>query len=132
MKQFYLAGGMAGMDFKESNNWRVKLQSALLDIAKVINPNDFYSFEETLHDSEREVRNFDLNCVRHSDLIIVNFNQPNSIGTAQELAIANELRIPVVGLNEAHHDLHPWLVECVDKMFDNMNDLIAYVREYYY
>lgn len=131
MKQFYLAGGMTGMKFEESNGWRRRLEYEFAENAKVINPNNYYNLVHPSHDTEKEERNFDLNMVRHSDLIIVNFNQPNSIGTAQELAIANELRIPIVGLNEAGYELHPWLLECVDKMCFTMEGLIDYVRTYY-
>lgn len=130
MKQFYLAGGISGLSFDESNKWREILKSALWS-AKVINPVDYYNYDVRMHDTEKEIRNFELNLVRHSDLVIVNFNQPSSIGTAQELAVAYEHRIPAIGLNENHYELHPWLVECVDKMFYSMDDLIEYVKNYY-
>lgn len=69
--------------------------------------------------------------VRKSDLIIANFNSSQSIGTAQELALANEYRIPVVGLNAENKELHPWLTECCEKMFTDMSDLLDYVQFYY-
>lgn len=130
MKQFYLAGGIAGLPFGESNGWRAFLEDRL-DEVKIINPLKYYNYEMRMHNSEKEIRNFELNLVRHSDLIIVNFNQPNSIGTAQELAVAYEHRIPIVGLNQDKNELHPWLVECVDKMLYSMKDLVDYVRCYY-
>ena len=83
------------------------------------------------YESEKEVRDFDLNILRNSNLLIVNFNKPDSIGTAQELAIAHELHIPVLGLNENRCELHPWLRECCDRIFDSMYELIEYTRFYY-
>lgn len=131
MKQFYLAGGIAGLTFGESNGWRAFLEDRLCEV-KIINPVKYYNYEMRMHDSEKEIRNFELNLVRHSDLVIVNFNQPNSIGTAQELAVAYEHRIPIVGLNQDKNELHPWLIECVDKILYSMKDLVDYVRCYYY
>lgn len=61
----------------------------------------------------------------------MNFNVPGSIGTAQELAIANENKIPVLGLNTKGLTLHPWLIESCERMFNEMDDLVDYVRAFY-
>lgn len=133
--QIYLAGGMTGLTFEESNDWRVFIKNKLIQIAdssvKIINPNDYFNFLLKTHETEREVKNYDLHLVRNSDLIIVNFNAPNSIGTAQELAVANENKIPILGLNKHNFMLHPWLVEGCERIFDNSMDLIYYVQNYY-
>lgn len=133
--KIYLAGGMTGLTFEESNDWRVFIKNKLIQIAdssvKIINPNDYFNFLLKTHETEREVKNFDLHLVRNADLIIVNFNAPNSIGTAQELAVANENKIPILGLNKHNFKLHPWLVESCERIFDNSMDLIYYVRNYY-
>ena len=51
--KIYLAGKMGGLSFDEMNNWRKKLKQEILREAgvsgyqvKVINPVDFYNFEE--------------------------------------------------------------------------------------
>lgn len=120
------------MDFHDSNAWRQQIQNDFqYDSVQVINPNDFFNFQHKDYESEREVRNFDLNMLRNSNLVIVNFNKPDSIGTAQELAIAHELHIPVLGLNDNRSEIHPWLKECCDRIFDSMNELIEYVNFYY-
>ena len=75
--------------------------------------------------------NFDLNALRKSNLIVVNFNNPNSIGTAMEMMLAYEMRIPILGLNKDKLKLHPWLECCCDRIFDNMKDLVRYVVEFY-
>lgn len=49
---------------------------------------------------------FDLNRVRNSDLIIVNFNDMYSLGIMAEIAIVYERKIPVIGLNETKQSLH--------------------------
>lgn len=129
---------MGNLTFEESNNWRVSLKNELLDIGhnlgikiNVINPNDYFNFLHKSHESEKEVRNFDLRLVKKSDFIIVNFNDPNSIGTAQELAIANEYSIPVIGLNADKHNIHPWLIECCERIFYQMDTLIEYIKDFY-
>ena len=138
MKKFsiYLAGAMSGISFEESNAWRKNITKLLNNTyadtkVKCINPNDYYNFKEVTYDSEREVMEFDLHKVRHSDLVIVNFSCPKSLGTMAELAIAYEHRIPVIGLNEIGQNLHPWQIEMCNKIFRNENDLVNYVIDFY-
>lgn len=142
MKRFdiYLIGGMTkfGSDkFSESNSWRAYLKSALENChsfykVHVINPNDYYNFlNKTTYDSEREVMEFDLYKVRNSDLCICNFNDPTSLGSMSELAIAYDRRIPVIGLCENNETLHPWQEEMITKKFDNMEALALYIINYY-
>lgn len=131
----YLAGGMSNIPFSVADSWRNNISNRFTSYdssIQLINPNFYYNtLNPASYDSEREVREFDLYKVRNSDLIIVNFNDPNSIGTAQELAIAAEYRIPVIGLNERNLNLHPWLIECCNKIFKDMGRLVEYVYEYY-
>ena len=140
-KTIYLAGGMQKFgkdDFDKSNDWRVYTKKALEGYegdykVSVVNPNDFFSFADNprKHDSEREVMNYDLHRVRSADLIIVNFNDPKSIGTAMEIAIAHEYGIPVIGLLEEDCELHPWLVCMTERIFDDKDKMIDYVEDFY-
>lgn len=133
----YLAGGMQGMSLEECNQWRECVRNKCKNIEStkynvdIINPNDYFNFFNKQHKSEREVREFDLWKVRKSDLIVVNFNNPNSIGTAQELAVAYEYRIPIIGLNESNIQLHPWLIECCNRIFDDIDEMISYIKDFY-
>lgn len=136
--KIYLAGGMTQLPFDDQTAWRQKVRDAILyggydyDFKPIfINPVQYYNFEEPSHKSEREVFEFDLHKVRTSDLVIVNFNDPRSIGTAMELAIAKENKIPVVGLNKDNKELHPWLKECCTRICDDMHELVEYVVEYF-
>jgi len=112
--QIYLAGGMQDMSFEESNEWRTYMNNQL-EGCRVINPNDFYNMTARMHYSQHEVREFDLYYLKRSDLIIVNFNNPQS----------------VIGLNESRAELHPWLLDCVNKMFSNRLELVNYVQSFY-
>lgn len=135
--KIYLAGGMGNLSWEAQTVWREVIEDIFhknddsfkfkLDI---INPTDFYNFKATRHDTELEIMKYDLRHVKSSDLIIVNYNDPKSIGTAQELAVAYDRDIPIVGIN-TNEDLHPWLVSCVDKMFEDIVDAVNYIMDFY-
>ena len=137
-KIIYLAGGMTGLSLEEQNSWRVELKSNFEELTSnvsVINPLDHFSFfsEDYKNNKvdEKEILRLDLDKVRKSDLIIVNFNEPKSIGTACELCLANEYRIPIIGLNENNNEIHPWLEYFSWKIFTDKNDLYQYVCEHF-
>ena len=139
----YLAGGMQKFgkkDFNESNYWRVHIEQELMKLdcgrqTRICNPNDYYSFYDNSprYSTMREVMEFDLNKVRNSDLIIVNFNDLKSLGTMAELAIAYEHRIPVLGLctEESYSMLHPWQKEMSNRIFGDIDEMLDYVEDYY-
>lgn len=137
MVKFYLAGGMSGLSYKEQMEWRDDIQFKIMDEADgsfapyFFCPPNYYQPNGEFHRSEREVRNFNLDRLRCSDIVIVNFNVPNSIGTAQELAVAFEHRIPVIGLNENKNELHPWLYECCTRICETREELIEYICNFY-
>lgn len=131
--------GLFGKErFNEANEWRVCLKEKIEDMSngkvKCCNPNDHFSFlDDYAYESEKETMLYDLDKVRKSNLIIVNFNDPKSIGSACELAIAYELKIPIIGLCENGEEkmLHPWLREFCNRIFKNKEDLILYVIKNY-
>jgi nucleoside 2-deoxyribosyltransferase len=134
----YLSGGMSGISFEEQTKWRNRFRDAIkfgdYEINKNVcyfSPPDYYNFDKKQHKSEREIFEFDLNALRKSDLVVVNFNAPQSIGTAMELMLANELRIPIVGLNANNIELHPWLECCCTRICDNFRELVEHVVEFY-
>lgn len=129
----YLAGGMTGLSFKEQNKWREDFKKEFyFKNARIINPCDYYNLNQP-YDTEKEIFEYDLNHIRTSDLIIVNFNNPKSIGTAMELMLAKELHIPILAcLPQGDEVIHPWLLECCMKTFKNMDELTSYVEKYYF
>lgn len=78
------------------------------------NPPLYYSPNQPYHKNEREVMEYELDRLRKSDVVIVNFNIPKSIGTAMEVAVARENRIPIIGNDFYSHNL-----EIVGNIFDN-------------
>lgn len=135
--QIYLAGGMTDLTPEEQYNWRNELKWELEDYKcgykiKCINPVEYYNtFNNTNYDSDLEVMKFDLYKVKHSDLIIVNFNNMGSLGTMAELAIAYDHDIPVIGLNTSEQQLHPWQFCMCSKIFNNVDAMLDYIKNYY-
>ncbi len=140
--QIYLCGGMCkfGKDnFEEGDFWRRYCKQFLESFesdrykATTINPNNYFNFkdEPPRYGTQREVMELDLNKLRNSDLIIINFNDPLSLGSMSELAIAYDRRIPVIGLNASKEELHPWQIEMTNRIFDDIDELLDYVADMY-
>lgn len=134
----YLSGGMSNLSFEEQNKWRQQVKDAILysdyDLKKnpvFFNPVDYFNFEVKEHKTEKEPFEYDLHQLRNSDLVVVNFNAHNSIGTAMELMLAYELRIPVIGLNKDGVELHPWLTEIPMRICTDMRELCDYVVKFF-
>ena len=99
--------------------------------ATFFNPVNFYNFEEKRHKSEKEVMEFDLYNLRNSDIVIVNFNNEKSIGTAMELMLAKEYKIPVIAFGINEKEIHPWLLECCTRICDSLREAVEYVVDFY-
>lgn len=135
--KIYLSGAMSGISFDEQTKWRKQVIEAIKynceceKTPSFFDPTRYYNFEDNHHKSEREIMEFDLNALRKSDLVIVNFNEPNSIGTAMELMLANELNIPIIALDRDNKDIHPWLKCCCNRICNNIRELVSHVSEFY-
>lgn len=142
MKEYkiYLSGGMQKFgkeNFDKSNDWREYCKTALETCecdykVKVCNPNDLFNFKDKpQYTSQREVMNLDIHKLRQSDLVIVNFNDKWSLGTMSEIAIAYDRCIPVIGINPDNQDLHPWQ-ECIcERIFNNIDEMLDYIQDFY-
>jgi nucleoside 2-deoxyribosyltransferase len=136
--KIYLSGGMGNLSFEEQSKWRQQITNEILygdhhceKKVSFFNPVNYFNFEEVRHKSEREVMEFDLNGIRNSDLVIVNFNNPSSLGTCAELAIAYEMKIPIIGINKDGKELHPWLECFCNRMCTSLREAAEYVVEFY-
>lgn len=136
----FLSGGITGLPEEDAKRWRERIYGELKYSATVFDP--AVKFDDDY--DEFEIRDYDLYWLKKSDIVIVNFNEPKSIGTAQELAIARELRIPIVGILESNkkNEVHTWLKECCNKILywnskkeekeeDGVDKAIDYVKAYY-
>lgn len=133
----YLSGGMTGIGFDEQTKWRKSIVNEIEYNCSCerkpifFNPTEYYSIFKEYHNSEREAMEYDLHKLRNSDLVIVNFNAPKSIGTAMELMLAKEYRIPVIAFGVGKQEIHPWLLECCTRVCDDIRDTINHVVEFY-
>ena len=140
--KIFLSGGMTGLTEEEASGWRTsfKLNNAVQDDTPFIfiDPTYYYfPTDKTTQEYEKEAMNYDLYLVKHSDLIIVNFNSLSSIGTAQELMLAHILNKPIIGMIEEdkYEQLHPWYKEeCMkifkydsDKLEETVNKIMRYI-----
>ena len=136
MFKIYLAGAMSGLSMAEQNEYRVMIEDYLEKCDSIYNvhcwnPVDYYNFIDKNHETEREIMEFDLDKVRQSDLIIVNFKHHLSLGTMAELAVAYDRGIKIIALNEDHEDLHPWQTEMSFRIFDNMKTMLKFIKKFY-
>lgn len=140
--KIYEAGKMSGLTFAQMNDWRVELKNKLLDSAEdvgykllIINPVDYYNFEEQRHQSEDEIKEYDLKHVVSSDVVIVNLNGlENSEGTKLELHDAKyHNKIPVIafGNRKLYENLHPWHKSNITRVEENINDVVQYIKDFY-
>lgn len=134
----YLSGGMGNLSFEEQTKWRKQFQNAIkfgdYDYEKkpvFFDPTQYYNFEEKRHKNEREIFEFDLYNLRKSNLVVVNFNDPKSIGTAMELMLAKEYHIPVIGFGVNGQNIHPWLLESCTRVCNDIRETISHVVEFY-
>lgn len=133
---------MSGLSFDEMNNWRHKLKTELILTAEisgyqilVINPVEFYNFEEKRYQSEEEIEDYDLAHVISSDIIIVNLDGLNSSdGTKIELHDAKyHNKIPVIAFGEyrLYDDLHPWIKHDITRVENSMEEVVRYIHDFY-
>lgn len=140
--KIYLAGKMSGLSFEKMNRWRHELKIQLLFTAEVsgyqlqvINPVDFYNFEEKKYQSEEEVMDYDLAHVISSDIIIVNLDGlDSSDGTKVELHDAkyhNNIPVIAFGNMELYESLHPWIKRNITRVEEDMENVVQYIQEFY-
>ena len=140
--KIYLAGKMSGLSFEEMNEWRQKLKKLLEMMAevsgckiKVINPVDYYNFEDKWHQSEREIEEYDLSHVVSSDIVIVNLDGlASSDGTKYEIYEAYRHHgIPVIafGSKELYKQLHPWVQSKITRVELDIHDVCNYIAYFY-
>lgn len=145
--KIFLSGGMSNIPEEDSKKWRrLFKQSKYKNISSAyyadqyifINPTTLYKPSEPYDPIvEKEAMEYDLYWVKHSDLIVVNFNSLSSIGTAQEIMLAYTLDKPIIGMIEEdkYDQLHPWYKEeCIkifkykpEKLEEVINEIIEYI-----
>jgi len=137
LKKFkcYVAGKMSGLSHEEMNGWRVEAHRLFQEKSyipiHIINPVNFYNFNMNPDSyAEKEVKDFDLKAVKASDVVLVNLDFPDSIGTAMEVCMAHDVwDIPVIGFGKGLS--HPWMELCVTKRCVSLEEAVSYIIDFY-
>lgn len=134
----YLSGKMSGCSLEEQLKWRNQIINAIkygdYDYDKTVNffnPPLYYSPSMNEHLTESEVFNFDLYNLRKSDIVVANLDNVDSVGTIMEIAIAKELKIPVIAFCKDLKTLHPWLIECCTRICYDIRETVEHIVKFY-
>lgn len=138
----YLAGKMSGLSYLEMTGWRRLLKEQLEVIARdngcsitVINPVDYYNYEEKRYQSELEIEEYDLAHAVSSNILVVNLEGLNtSDGTKLEIWEAHRNHgIPVIafGKRESYEELHPWIKGKITRVEEDIVGVVEYIRDFY-
>ena len=119
MLKIFLSGGMSGLSIEQMTGWRNEFRNAMSthDGVKIISPPDLFAFGGGCY--EKEAFDYDLYWVRNCDVLVVNLNKLDSIGTAQEIMLAHTLNKPIIMICEekVYDDVHPWYKEEATRFF---------------
>lgn len=134
--RIYLAGGCKNEE-DEGAGWRQKavqmFKTAVEDKecnVKVINPVDYFSYTEAKHQSDSQVKNYYMDQILHSRLVLVNLTRSDvSCGTCMECQFAKDNNIPIIGFGT--EDVYPWLLVDCQVTFPSMLQAIDYIADYY-
>lgn len=149
MKNFkiYTCGKMSGLTYSQQMLWRSGITFYVKQKYKeihgtdanitFINPPDYFSYEENLHKTEREVMEWELSQVCDCDVVIFNLDGiEDSIGSHMELGavrganIASGKNIKVVAIGEIPQDLHPWLQLSWFRHEETIEEAADYIAKY--
>ena len=94
---------MSGLSKEQMTGWR----------------NEFRNAMSTHGCYEKEAFDYDLYWVRNCDVLVVNLNKLDSIGTAQEIMLAHTLNKPIIMIcaEWMYDDVHPWYKEEATRFF---------------
>jgi hypothetical protein len=137
--RIYEAGKMSGLTWEQMNGWRQEAADKILDINQgqynlcIENPCSYYNFEiDPESFSDHECKQFDLFLIQNCDIILVNLDFPDSIGTAIEIELASRFwNKPIIAFG-TRKDVHPWMKLAVTKQCKTMNEAINHMFDFYF
>ena len=143
MKEFkiYTAGKMSGLSYQEQMNWRKEIEWAVEKKTNkkvhFIHPPVYYNYENQDYKSEKEIKDWEINQVRNSDIVIVNLDEVNdSVGTHYELCTVDAINsfgnkhIFVIGIGKLETSIHPWIQLSIHRQEETFEDAADYIVNY--
>ena len=130
-RTIYLSGPIMDEHLGEARAWRETAKKYLKDNFKILDPMR-RQFIDRQVDSANEIVEFDLQDVRESDIILVNYNKP-SIGTSMEVFYAaHNLGKFVVAFSPfKFKDCSPWMVKYCTKINKNLEMSCEYINMHF-
>jgi nucleoside 2-deoxyribosyltransferase len=112
----------------EARAWRETAKNLLKDNFNLLDPMR-RQFVDRQVDSANEIVEFDLQDVRESDILLVNYNKP-SIGTSMEVFYAaHDLGKFVVAFSPFEFEnCSPWMVRYCTKILPTLEDACKYIN----
>lgn len=134
--RIYLAGGCKnepdeGREWRERAVQMFKAATENTDVKiKVINPVDYFSYSEQNHQSDSQVKNYYMDQILHSRIVLANLNHSDvSCGTCMECQYAKDNKIQIISFGT--EDIYPWLVVDSQVVFPSMLQAIDYIVDKY-
>lgn len=130
-KTVYLSGPIMDEHEGRAREWRTFAKSMLAGHFKVLDPMR-RSFRDREIDSANEIVEFDLQDVRDTDIVLVNYGKP-SIGTSMEVFYAShDLGKFVVAFSPfSFQDCSPWMVRYCTKILPDLEEACSYLLRHF-
>lgn len=131
MKTIYLCGPIMDEHDGVARNWR---KTAIRQLGKrfcILDPMR-RNFKDREVDSANEIVDFDLQDIRSSDILLVNYNKA-SIGTAMEVFYAaNDLGKFVVAFSPFDYkNCSPWMIRYCTKILPSLEAAMEYIKRHF-
>ena len=123
----YLSGPIMDDVEGSAREWRETAKALLKDRFRLLDPMR-RKFVDRQVDSANEIVEFDLQDVRNSDIILVNYNRA-SIGTSMEVFYAahDQGKFVVAFSPLEYKDCSPWMARFCTKILPTLEDAVDYI-----
>jgi len=130
-KRIYLCGPIMDCKGGETKDWRTRAKERLAGRFILLDPMR-RSFRDNEIDSSNEIVEFDLQDIRDSDLVLVNYSKP-SVGTSMEVFYAShDLGKFVVAFSpQEFKNCSPWMVRFCTKITPDLDSALAYIERHF-
>ena len=130
-KSIYLCGPIMDATSGERKTWRQRTKERLAGKFIVLDPMR-RNFRDREIDSSNEIVEFDIQDIRNSDILLVNFSKP-SIGTSMEVFYASHSQGKgVIAFSPyTFKDMSPWMVKFCTKILSNLEEALDYIETHF-